>query len=92
VAHSRLNRREVEFFRCRSVAQATDRFTRDPNRVHGSQPVARVFYRAHDFVHVSRFKTLDDGRKVKLIHKELPEDGAFITAQIGPNEVCIRSS
>jgi len=27
-------------------------------------------------------KTLEDGRKVKFIFQELPEDGAFITAQI----------
>jgi hypothetical protein len=32
-------------------------------------------------------KTLEDGRKVKFIYQELPEDGAFITAQIGGNEV-----
>src|SRR5258706_16019687 len=32
-------------------------------------------------------KTLDDGRKVKFIYQELPEDGAFITAQIAGNEV-----
>jgi hypothetical protein len=32
-------------------------------------------------------KTLKDGRKVKFIYQELPEDGAFITAQIGGNEV-----
>jgi hypothetical protein len=32
-------------------------------------------------------KTLADGRKVKFIYQELPEDGAFITAQIGGNEV-----
>ena len=32
-------------------------------------------------------KTLEDGRKVKFIYKELPEDGAFITAQIAGNEV-----
>jgi hypothetical protein len=32
-------------------------------------------------------KTLGDGRKVKFIYQELPEDGAFITAQIGGNEV-----
>jgi hypothetical protein len=25
-------------------------------------------------------KTLEDGRKVKFIYQELPEDGAFITA------------
>ena len=30
---------------------------------------------------------LEDGRKVKFIHQELPEDGAFITAQIERNEV-----
>jgi hypothetical protein len=32
-------------------------------------------------------KTLKDGRKVKFIYQELPKDGAFITAQIGGNEV-----
>ena len=32
-------------------------------------------------------KQLEDGRKVKFIYKELPEDGAFITAQIDRNEV-----
>ena len=32
-------------------------------------------------------KTLGDGRKVKFIYQELPEDGAFITAQLAGNEV-----
>ena len=32
-------------------------------------------------------KTLEDGRKVKFIYQELPEDGAFITAQTERNEV-----
>jgi hypothetical protein len=32
-------------------------------------------------------KTLPDGRKVKFIYQELPEDGAFISAQIEGNEV-----
>jgi hypothetical protein len=32
-------------------------------------------------------KTLEDGRKVKFVYQELPEDGAFITAQIAGNEV-----
>ncbi len=32
-------------------------------------------------------KKLNDGRKVKFIYQELPEDGAFITAQVGGNEV-----
>ena len=32
-------------------------------------------------------KTLEDGTKVKFIYQELPKDGAFITAQIGGNEV-----
>jgi hypothetical protein len=32
-------------------------------------------------------KTLDDGRKVKFIYQELPNDGAFITAQLAGNEV-----
>jgi hypothetical protein len=32
-------------------------------------------------------KTLEDGRKVKFIYQELPDDGAFITAQLAGNEV-----
>jgi hypothetical protein len=32
-------------------------------------------------------KTLEDGRKVKFFYHELPEDAAFITAQIQSNEV-----
>ncbi len=32
-------------------------------------------------------KKLEDGRKVKFIYQELPEDGAFITAQIERHEV-----
>jgi hypothetical protein len=32
-------------------------------------------------------KTLEDSRKVKFIYHELPEDGAFITAQVAGNEV-----
>jgi hypothetical protein len=32
-------------------------------------------------------KTLADGRSVKFIYHELPEDGAFITAQLAGNEV-----
>jgi hypothetical protein len=32
-------------------------------------------------------KTLTDGRKVKFLYQELPEDAAFITAQIAGNEV-----
>jgi hypothetical protein len=32
-------------------------------------------------------KSLDDGRKVKFTYQELPEDGAFITAQIEGNKV-----
>jgi hypothetical protein len=31
--------------------------------------------------------TLEDGRKVKFIYQELPEDGALITAQLAGNEV-----
>jgi len=30
---------------------------------------------------------MEDGRKVKFIYQELPDDGAFITAQIERNEV-----
>jgi hypothetical protein len=33
------------------------------------------------------FKKLEDGRKVKFIYQELPDDGAFITAQLEGNEV-----
>ena len=32
-------------------------------------------------------KTLENGRRVKFIYQNLPEDGAFITAQIEGNEV-----
>ena len=32
-------------------------------------------------------KTLEDGRKVKFIYLELPDRGAFITAQLAGNEV-----
>jgi hypothetical protein len=32
-------------------------------------------------------RTLEDGRKVKFIYQELPEDGAFITAQLAGHEV-----
>jgi hypothetical protein len=32
-------------------------------------------------------KTLGDGRKVKFVYQELPEDGAFLTAQIEGHEV-----
>ena len=32
-------------------------------------------------------KRLEDDRKVKFVYQELPEDGAFITAQIEGNEV-----
>jgi hypothetical protein len=32
-------------------------------------------------------KTLADGRKVKFFYQELPEHGAFISAQLAGNEV-----
>jgi hypothetical protein len=32
-------------------------------------------------------KTLEDGRKVKFIYQELPNDGAFMTARIEGHEV-----
>jgi hypothetical protein len=32
-------------------------------------------------------KILEGGRKVKFIYNELPDDGAFITAQLAGNEV-----
>ena len=31
--------------------------------------------------------TREDGRKIKFIYQELPDDGAFITAQVAGNEV-----
>jgi hypothetical protein len=32
-------------------------------------------------------RTLSDGRKVKFVYQELPEDSAFITAQLAGNEI-----
>ena len=32
-------------------------------------------------------RKLEDGRNVKFTYQELPEDGAFVTAQIERNEV-----
>jgi hypothetical protein len=32
-------------------------------------------------------ETLEDGRKVRFSYLELPDDGAFITAQISANEI-----
>ena len=32
-------------------------------------------------------KTLEDGRRVKFIYQELPDDGAFLSAQLAGNEV-----
>jgi hypothetical protein len=32
-------------------------------------------------------KTLKDGRKAKFVYQELPEDVAFITAQVAGNQV-----
>jgi hypothetical protein len=32
-------------------------------------------------------KKLQDGRKVKFTYEELPQDGAFVTAQVAGNEV-----
>ena len=32
-------------------------------------------------------KTLEDGRKVKFIYQQLPQNGAFMTAQLAGNEV-----
>jgi len=32
-------------------------------------------------------KELEDGRKVRFVYQELPDDGAFITAQLAGNEV-----
>ena len=32
-------------------------------------------------------KTLEDGRMVKFTYQELPQDGAFITAQLAGNPV-----
>ena len=35
----------------------------------------------------SELRHFEDGRKVKFIYQELPEDGAFTTVQIAGNEV-----
>ena len=43
--------------------------------------------RATNMLDEEWIKKLEDGRKVKFIYQELPDDGAFITAQIGGNEV-----
>ena len=32
-------------------------------------------------------KTRKDGKKVKFIYQELPEDGAFVSAQFAGNEI-----
>ena len=32
-------------------------------------------------------KTLPDGRRVKFIYQELPESGAFLSAQVAGNEI-----
>ena len=32
-------------------------------------------------------RKLEDGRRVKFIYQEMPNDGAFITAQLEGNEV-----
>jgi hypothetical protein len=32
-------------------------------------------------------KKLEDGRKVKFIYQQLPDGGAFITAQLAGNEI-----
>jgi hypothetical protein len=34
-------------------------------------------------------KTLSDGRKVKFVYQELPEDSAFITAQLAGDEIVL---
>lgn len=57
-----------------------------------------AFYRATISALISRLdskrkcqtksgSTHEDGRKVKFIYQELPEDGVFITAQLAGNEV-----
>ena len=43
--------------------------------------------RATNMLDEEWIKKLEDGRKVKFIYQELPDDGAFITAQIEKNEV-----
>jgi hypothetical protein len=32
-------------------------------------------------------KKLEDGRRVKFVYQELPEDGAFLTAQLEGSEI-----
>mgnify|MGYP001592770119 CR=1 FL=1 len=43
--------------------------------------------RATNMLDEEWIKKLEDGRKVKFIYQELLDDRAFITAQIGGNEV-----
>jgi hypothetical protein len=34
-------------------------------------------------------KTLSDGRNVKFVYQELPEDSAFLTAQLAGDEIVL---
>jgi hypothetical protein len=38
---------------------------------------------------VTWIKTLSDGRKVKFVYQELPEDSAFLTAQLAGDEIVL---
>jgi hypothetical protein len=40
-----------------------------------------------EMAHEEWIRTLKDGRNVKFIYQALPDDGAFITAQLERNEV-----
>lgn len=51
---------------------------------HGSPRWTRIDAKMPDEEWI---KTLEDGRMVKFIYQELPEDGAFLSAQLAGNEV-----
>jgi hypothetical protein len=50
-------------------------------------PSAAFFGRSSNMSDEAWIKELEDGRKVKFVYQELPEDGAFLTAQLEGNEV-----
>ena len=73
----------------RSQRNARPKGTGDKDREFGSL-LRRAFLLLNGDAKVPDeewIKTLQDGRKVKFIYKQLPEDSAFITAQLAGNEV-----
>src|SRR6267143_2541826 len=63
--------------------------TQEPRsqRLNRLQRSSRTLAQATNMRDEDWIKTLEDGRRVKFIYQELPEDGAFITAQLEGNEV-----